>query len=413
MAPANTSREQAARIRSTPFPDGFVVRPTLSLQLALSVLSALSVFTGPSRAAGAGAPATTLDAAVEREHAANRFDGVVLVGRGGQLVYQRAIGWADRARRLPHRVDESWPWASVSKQVAAVLAMQLVEQDRLSLGARLDALLPGFASPQADSITLRQLLQHTSGLPNPDDSPLRGTGEKAVPSFYAARFSDAAGAMRAALAYCAGPPRAAAGAGFSYNNCDTWVLQAVLERVTGLPYVELLERQLAAPLRLSRLAMAAPGGASRGALLGYLEDGQAEPFFNLASYGAGGALIGTPEELWRFDHALMQGGLLGTEVLKTLWQGAPQLGYVALGAWSFPARLPGCAEPVGLVERRGQIGGVQVRNLLAPAFGAALIVFSNTAATEFGEIWQGRGLAHELAGAAFCSPSAAAARPGG
>ncbi len=391
------------------------MRLSLSLQLALSVLAALSVFTGPSRAAGVGAeaPATTLDAAVEREHAANRFDGVVLVGRDGQLVYHRAIGWADRARRLPHRVDEPWPWASVSKQVAAVLAMQLVEQDRLSLGARLDALLPGFASPQAESITLRQLLQHTSGLPNPDDSPPRGNGEQAVPSFYAARFSDAADAMRAALAYCAGPPRAAAGAGFSYNNCDTWVLQAVLQRVTGLPYIELLERQLASPLRLPRLAMAAPGGASRGAQLGYLEDGRAEPFFNLASYGAGGALIGTPEELWRFDHALMQGGLLGTEALKTLWQGTPQLGYVALGAWSFPARLPGCAEPVGLVERRGQIGGVQVRNLLAPALGAALIVFSNTAATEFGEIWQSRGLAHELAGAAFCSSPATAARPGG
>lgn len=383
------------------------MRPKLYVLLALS---ALSLFTGPSRSAEASV--ASLDAAVEREHAAKRFDGVVLVGRGDKLVYERAIGWADRSRQLPHRVDDDWRWASVSKQVAAVLAMQSVEQGRLSLDARLDKLLPEFASPQAASITLRQLLQHTSGLPNPDDSPPIGSGEQAVPSFYAAKFSDEAGAMRAALAYCSGPPRAAAGVGFSYNNCDTWVLQAVLERAEGVPYAKLLARQVATPLGLPGLVMAAPGGPSHSGPVAYMEDGQVEPFYNLASFGAGGALIGKPEELWRIDRALMQGQLLGAQALKTLWQGEPRLGYVALGVWSFPARLPGCAEPLNLVERRGQIGGVQVRNLMAPALRGALIVFSNTAATEFGEIWQGRGLAHELAGAAFCGLPQAATRPG-
>jgi D-alanyl-D-alanine carboxypeptidase len=159
--------------------------------------------------------------------------------------------------------------------------------------------------------------------------------------------------------------------------------------------------------------MAAPSGASHGGPLGYMEDGQVEPFYNLVSFGAGGALIGTPEELWRFDRALMDGQLLGAQALRTLWKGEPRLGYVALGAWSFEAQLPGCAEPLNLVERRGQIGGIQVRNLMAPALRAALIVFSNTAATEFGEIWQGQGWAHELAGAAFCGSPPASARTGG
>lgn len=356
---------------------------------------------GPPAALGAA-----LDAALAREQAAGRFTGVVLVGRGDALVYERAFGLADRERRRSHRADERWRWASVSKQVAAVLAMQLVEAGQLSLDDRVDRLLPSFPSPQAGAITLRHLLQHTSGLPNPDDTPPQGVGDRAVPAFYMARHADAGGAMRAALGFCAGPVRGPAGERFAYNNCDTWVLQAVLERATGLPYERLVAQRLTAPLGLTSLALAPAAPVPHGEPVGYLANGEREPDIQLRSFGAGGALLGTAQDLWRFDRALMQGRLLGPQALKTLWQGEPQLGYVALGAWSFPAQLPGCAAPVDLVERRGQIGGVQVRNLLAPALGAALIVFSNTAATDFGEIWQGQGLTYTLAGAAFCSAAA-------
>ena len=57
--------------------------------------------------------AVRLDAAMAREHAAGRFDGVVLVGQGDELVFQRAIGLADRARQRPHSLQQAWRWASV------------------------------------------------------------------------------------------------------------------------------------------------------------------------------------------------------------------------------------------------------------------------------------------------------------
>jgi CubicO group peptidase (beta-lactamase class C family) len=337
-----------------------------------------------------------LDAAIDREHAAGRFDGVVLVGQGDAVAYQRAVGYADRETRRPHTADGVWPWASVSKQVAAVLVMQQVQQGRLSLDARLATLLPAFKAPQAADITVRHLLQHTSGLPNPDSQP----------GFYTASFDDETGPVMQALAYCSGTPLGLPGARFSYNNCDTLLLQAVLEKLTAQPYGRLVDSALAQPLGLTQLALAPAVARTSEPQMprGYLDASTPGPAINLASFGAGGALRGTPQELWRFDRALMQGTLLQAPALQTLWQGDPRLGYVALGAWSFPARLAGCAAPVALVERRGQIGGVQVRNLIAPERGAVLIVFSNTAQTEFGEIWQGQGLTHELASAAFCAP---------
>ena len=86
----------------------------------------------------------------------------------------------------------------------------------------------------------------------------------------------------------------------------------------------------------------------------------------------------------------------------TMWTGEPRWGYTALGAWAFPAKLTGCAKPTRLIERRGDVGGIQVRNILAPDAGLAFIVFTNNADFEFGEIWQGRGFSHDLLAADLC-----------
>jgi CubicO group peptidase (beta-lactamase class C family) len=376
------------------------LRPFIgALAFALAAVQALAA------APMAQAPSQTrLDARVESEHAGGRFDGVVLVGRGEAVTYQRAIGWADRAQKQPHRVDEVWRWASVSKQVTALLVMQQVEAGRLTLDTTLDKLLPAFASPQAAGIHVRQLLQHTTGLPNPNDTLPASAPTDTTPPYYTARFDDDAGPVRAGLAYCAGKPLAPPGGRFAYNNCDTLVLQAVLEKLTGMPYARLLAQAVAAPLKLETLALFPADGVDRAQTpVGYLDAERPEPFFNAASLGAGGALQGTARELWQLDRALMTYRLLGEAATRTMWAGDPKLGYVALGAWGFPARLAGCTGPVALVERRGQVGGVQVRNLLAPALGMALVVFSNTAQTEFGEIWQGKGLTFDLASAAFCA----------
>lgn len=103
--------------------------------------------------------------------------------------------------------------------------------------------------------------------------------------------------------------------------------------------------------------------------IGYVGDTQrVEPEWNLASFGASGALIGSAEDLWRFDRALVEHRLLGKEATRIMWAGDPKLGFVALCAWSFSAPLAGCHEPVTLVERRGDLGGVQVRNLIDPGW---------------------------------------------
>ncbi len=332
---------------------------------------------------------------------AERLSGEIVMADQAGPLFDQAIGLADRQSGRSHRVGARWLWASVTKQVTAVLVMQQVESRALSLDATVRDYLPEFPGDSGDRLTIRQLLQHLSGLPNPNDA---APGVNNIPGFYSdsgAMISDGARSS----GYCAGAPKAAPGSGVSYNNCDYLVLGAILERVSGKSYAVLVTNRIARPLGLHSLKLA-PDGAARGGgvAIGYTTDGKRYPAINVATFGAAGALTGTARDLIALDRALLAGKLLQPQSRAVLWQGDPKLGYEALGVWSFPARLAGCAEPVALVERRGDVGGIQVRNVIAPELGRAIAVFTNDDTVDFGEVWQGKGLSYELLSAALCQP---------
>jgi CubicO group peptidase (beta-lactamase class C family) len=369
--------------------------------LALAFLAAASLMLAPAPALAEPTPLTSsADRVVNLARQAG-LSGQIVLGDTSGARASRTLGLANRETNRPHRNEDRWLWASNTKFITGILVMQQVEAGRLSLEAPVRQFLPDFKGATGDRITLRQLLQHRSGLPNPNDTPLNASE---TPEFYTqtgAQISDRA----RALGYCAGPVRAEPGDGFAafaYNNCDYLVLGAILEAVTGKSYAALLRDQISRPLGLKTIKLApdkAPGGGATAT--GYLS-GKPYPPVNVATLGAGGAITGSAADMMAIDIALMNGRLLSPAGRATLWQGDPALGYQALGVWSFPAELTGCKEPVALIERRGDFAGVQVRNLMAPERGRALVVLINEAEFDFGEIWQGRGPAFDLASAAFC-----------
>lgn len=345
------------------------------------------------------ATAATLDTVIQKAHEAGQFDGVVLVGRDDAVVYRRAIGLADRIAQQPHGVGESWRWLAISEQVAAVLVLQDVERGSLSLDGTLAQYLPGFGGAAVGRVTLRQLLQHTSGLANPDEAAV---DERGVPAFY--RANGEATTPKAMLAPCAGTPKSAPGARYEANTCDYLVLAAVLERVNDTRYPQLLAKRIAKPLGLSSLSLLPPNGSpTRSGVIGHSSEGSREAPYDAGRYGAAGALYGTLDDLWRFDRALMDYVLVSRPAAATMWTGDPRLSNAALGAWAYAARPRHCTAPVGVVERRSEIGGIRAVNLLVPERKTALIAFSNTARTDWGQISQGSGLLHDLLDAALCT----------
>lgn len=290
----------------------------------------------------------------------------------------------------------TWRWASVTKQVVAVLVMQEVAVGRIDLDQPVAQYLPKFGSANAGAITVRQLLRHQSGLPNPDDSP---AGPDGVPDFYRPSSSSAA----VPLAYCAGPVKSEPGGDWSYNNCDYIVAAALLEAVTNTSWADLVKDRIAGKLNLATIG-AFP--TATPTVPGFVA-GKPEPAYALDRFGGAGALYGSMADLLKFDLALEQGRLLPAPELAQMWDGQPQLGSIALGQWSFSAPLKGCAAPVRIIERRGAIGGVQVRNFILPELGISAALFADQAEFDFGEVWQSKGFSFDMLSLAACPQGAA------
>ncbi len=348
----------------------------------LAVLFALML---PAAAMAEEFPFDRVSAVIE----AAKFEGDVAISNRieNEEYFGPRYGWTgllpEASRGWPDGL--TWRWASVTKQVVAILVMREVERGTINLDTPEATYLPAFRSANAGTATVRNLLQHRAGLPNPAD----------VPEFYSADFT---GSRDPATGYCAGPVTGAPGGDWAYNNCDYMVLGAVLEAITGLSWDKLFQRDIAGPLGFE-FAGAYPG--EQFTRWGFI-DGVREAEVDLAAYGASAGLYGQPKDILKLDNALMRGDLLRPEALAEMWKGDPALGYMALGQWVFEVPLKGCAEPVRIVERRGDIGAVQVRNFILPDKQVAVVAFSQEKPFDFGEVWQGSGFSHDLLAAAAC-----------
>lgn len=333
---------------------------------ALAGLVILALASSASTAAQAG---DRLDAAASAL-AARGFTGEVLSGTGERHV-------------IGVKVPKRWVLGSVTKQMVSVAAAKLVEEGKTSWNDTLAARLPAFAGHPSGSVTLKELFRHTSGLASPQD----GVADDAIPPYLAR------GRTSNVLAPCLAPPTGERGR-FRYNNCDTIVAGAMLEAASGERISDLLKRTVFRPAGMTHTRFARPGE-----IVAY---SASKNKIDVAGYGASGGLLGTADDIVRFDKALMGGKLVDDAQRKLLWQGEPSLGYVALGVWSFPAILKGCKGEVALVERRGDVDGTQVRNIIAPALGRSLVMLTPNPDFDYGEIWQGSGASFEMASAAFC-----------
>jgi D-alanyl-D-alanine carboxypeptidase len=217
--------------------------------------------------------------------------------------------------------------ASTTKTFVAATTLQLVEQGELSLDDTVEQWLPGVVTgPLHDGgrITLRQLLQHTSGLANHVDDQvalLEGATSAAEVRALLERAWSADELIALALAH---PPEFAPGEGWAYTDTGYVLIGQVLEAVTGETWQTRVERQLIAPLGLSdtlvpSVDLAIPGAAMHG----YAQlPGDAAPSdvtaLNPSSLGAAGALLSTPSDVAQFFAALLAGDVLGPAQLAQM-----------------------------------------------------------------------------------------------
>lgn len=209
----------------------------------------------------------------------------------------------------PPDVDDHMRIASVSKAFSGAAALTLVSEGALALDSTIGDVLPDLPAAW-HPVTLAQLLNHTSGLPDYTASPAFGQRVGADPR--------QAPPPRELLNFVADAPLVfAPGSDYRYSNSDNLVVALMTGAVTGLAYPAVLKRTVFDPLDLGRTSLTAGGLLPSPVLHGYgVEPGEAPADVSeVIDFGgfawASGGIVSTPDNLNRFVRAYVGGRLFG------------------------------------------------------------------------------------------------------
>jgi CubicO group peptidase (beta-lactamase class C family) len=99
-------------------------------------------------------------------HKYRQFNGSVLVAENGKIIYKGAYGQANTEWNIPNTPDTTFQLGSITKQFTATAILQLVEQGKIKLDAKLSDYLPDYRKDTGEKVTIHHLLTHTSGIPS-------------------------------------------------------------------------------------------------------------------------------------------------------------------------------------------------------------------------------------------------------
>jgi CubicO group peptidase (beta-lactamase class C family) len=248
------------------------------------------------------------------------FSGAVLLAKDGRVVVEAAYGNADVEAGTANEASTAFKLMSVSKSITAVAVMRLAGKDKLALSDPVGSHLPHWPDAWRE-VTVRQLLDHTSGVPNLEQEwgaearrgPERGLGVWA----------------RLAPRLAKLPHDAPPGTRPAYSNFNYVLLGLLLEKAAGRPYGEVLCAEVLGPAAMERTGVD-DGSRRPGLSVGYFRGGgepaASEQDMSLIE-GAGG-LYSTVGDLYRLDRALRGDALLSREVYAGMVTvEAPSVGY--------------------------------------------------------------------------------------
>lgn len=257
--------------------------------------------------------ATRIDAFLAPLFDADAPGATVIVTRDGAPIFRKAYGMADVEAGRAMRPDDVMRLASVTKQFTAAAIMLLAEDGKLRLDDDFTVHLPDYPKP-AQTITIDQLLTHTSGIPGYTELPGFGMamGMDVTPAQMIGRFDRL-------------PLQFAPGTRMRYNNSAYFLLGAIIERVSGKPYAEFMAERVFEPLGMRDTAYEGHERHGRTRVQGYRQiERDGRPAFapalrvSMTQPYAAGALVSTVDDLARWDAAIAAGRLLKPESWRLL-----------------------------------------------------------------------------------------------
>jgi D-alanyl-D-alanine carboxypeptidase len=246
--------------------------------------------------------------------------GAILVVRDGNRTVQLAGGLAYVARKRPMRPADRFRIASLTKSYVATVALQLVGEGKLSLDDSVEQRLPGVV-PNGDKITIRQLLNHTSGLFDFAADP------RVIKPYLNGNFGYHWAPRKLLRIGVSHKPLFAPGAGYAYSSTDYIVLGLIVEVVTGNTLGGELSHRTFRPLGLRATAFPTTPRIANPYAHGYYVFAK-PPATDVSGVSpfpwAAGAMVSTGADVLSFYRALLSGRLLEPKLLEAMKTTVPE-----------------------------------------------------------------------------------------
>ena len=236
--------------------------------------------------------------------ASDAFSGVVLMAKDGKPFLLEAAGMADRGLGVPNRADTKFNIGSINKIFTQVAIAQLAAEGKLSLSDTIRKHLPDTKIPEADRITIQQLLTMTSGM-----GDIFGERFDAAPKDRIRTLRDYLGLFET------DPLKFPPGAGRAYSNAGYVVLGLIVEKASGRDYHDYVRERIFGPAGMKSTDVNAPDAVVPNRAVGYTREKPGDAWrtnvYGLPgrSSSAGGG-YSTAADLLAFDAALRGDRLL-------------------------------------------------------------------------------------------------------
>lgn len=257
----------------------------------------------------------------------NKAMGSLTLAKDGKILYSRVIGYSQigEKEKKASTLKTRYRVGSIAKTFTTVMIFQLVEEGKLKLEDKLDKFYPQI--PNAEKITIAQILSHKSGIHS-------FTGD---PDFRTWKMNPKTKEEMLAI-IAKSKPDFEPGEKVQYSNAGFLLLGYIVEKVTGKNYQEALKERITSKLGLSDTYLGTGKtdvGKKESFSYGYIGDWKQNTETDLSIPGGAGALISTPTDLTKFIHALFDLKLVSRESLEKMKTEKMGLTTIPLGEKTF------------------------------------------------------------------------------
>ncbi|MFD0796849.1 serine hydrolase [Maribacter chungangensis] len=263
-----------------------------------------------------------IDNNLEKISKEDGYSGTVLIAKNEDVLFEKAYGYANLAHQVPNKIDTKFGIASMGKMFTAVAIMQLIEQEKLKLNSKVGETLPDYPNTVVrDSVTVEQLLVHTSGLTDFFNDKFEHRAKHSVRTIadYYSLFGDDN------LLFSPGSQ-------FRYSNAGYIVLGMIIERLSGDNYYDYVKKYIFKAAGMENTDNYETDKSIANIAEGYIMKDEHD-IWTTSTYmkGARGSSAGgaysTAEDLLKFALALKNNTLVSEESLSLMNSNKNQNGY--------------------------------------------------------------------------------------